>query len=114
MTFAAALAVLDSLVGDPPFERAALEMERLLAEPEQAADHLCEWIDGRPTLALVGRGSARAAAEMGALTLKEAARFPAESVASGTAALEVASPMSAVAVAEAAVTDCVPVAQMGF
>ncbi|HET7428794.1 MAG TPA: SIS domain-containing protein [Gaiellales bacterium] len=80
MTFAAALAVLDALVGDPPFERAALEMERLLAEPEQTADHLCEWIDSRPTLALVGRGSARAAAEMGALTLKEAARFPAESL----------------------------------
>jgi glucosamine--fructose-6-phosphate aminotransferase (isomerizing) len=80
MTFAAALAVLDALVGDPPFERAALEMERLLAGAEQTADHLCEWIDGRPTLALVGRGSARAAAEMGALTLKEAARFPAESL----------------------------------
>jgi glucosamine--fructose-6-phosphate aminotransferase (isomerizing) len=80
MTFAAALGVLDALVGDPPFERAALEMERLLAEPEATADRLCEWIDGRPTLALVGRGSARAAAEMGALTLKEAARFPAESL----------------------------------
>jgi glucosamine--fructose-6-phosphate aminotransferase (isomerizing) len=80
MTFAGALAVLDALVGDPPFERAALEMERMLAEPEATADRLCEWIDGRPTLALVGRGSARAAAEMGALTLKEAARFPAESL----------------------------------
>ena len=80
MTFAGALAVLDALVGDPPFERAALEMERLLAEPEATADRLCEWIDGRPTLALVGRGSARAAAELGALTLKEAARFPAESL----------------------------------
>jgi glucosamine--fructose-6-phosphate aminotransferase (isomerizing) len=80
MTFAGALAVLDALVGDPQFERAALEMERLLAEPEATADRLCEWIDGRPTLALVGRGSARAAAEMGALTLKEAARFPAESL----------------------------------
>jgi hypothetical protein len=33
-------------------------------------------------------------------------------VAPGTAALEVASPLSAVAVAEAAVTDCVPVAQI--
>jgi glutamine---fructose-6-phosphate transaminase (isomerizing) len=80
MTFAGALAVLDALVGDPPFERAALEMERLVAEPEATADRLCAWIDGRPTLALVGRGSARAAAEMGALTLKEAARFPAESL----------------------------------
>ena len=80
MTFVGAMAVLEALTGDPPLERAALEMERLLAEPDAAADHLIAWIDGRPTLALVGRGSARAAAEMGALTLKEAARFPAESM----------------------------------
>jgi glutamine---fructose-6-phosphate transaminase (isomerizing) len=80
MTFVAALAVLDALAGDPQVARAALELERLLADPAATADHLCEWIDGRPTLALVGRGSARAAAEMGALTLKEAARFPAESL----------------------------------
>src|SRR3954449_4606844 len=80
MTFAGAMAVLEALTGDPPLERAALEMERLVAEPDAAADHLSSWIDGRPTLALVGRGSARAAAEMGALTLKEAARFPAESM----------------------------------
>jgi glucosamine--fructose-6-phosphate aminotransferase (isomerizing) len=80
MTFTAALAVLDALLGDPPIERAALEMERLLADPHETADQLCGWIDGRPQLALVGRGSARAAAEMGALTLKEAARFPAESL----------------------------------
>ncbi|HEY0388215.1 MAG TPA: SIS domain-containing protein [Gaiellales bacterium] len=80
MTFAAALAVLDAVTGDPPVERAAREMERLLAEPDALAERLAAWIDGRPTLALVGRGSARAAAEMGALTLKEAARFPAESL----------------------------------
>jgi len=80
MTFVGAMAVLDALTGDPPLERAALEMERLLSEPDAAADQLSAWIDGRPTLALVGRGSARAAAEMGALTLKEAARFPAESL----------------------------------
>jgi glutamine---fructose-6-phosphate transaminase (isomerizing) len=80
MTFAGALAVLEALTGEPPIERAALEMERLLAEPDVTADALSSWIDGRPTLALVGRGSARAAAEMGALTLKEAARFPAESL----------------------------------
>ena len=53
---------------------------RLTAEPERSADEMCAWIDGRPNLALVGRGSARAAAEMGALTLKEAARMPAESL----------------------------------
>ena len=81
MTFVTALAVLDSMVdADPPIERAALELDRLTAEPERSADEMCAWIDGRPNLALVGRGSARAAAEMGALTLKEAARMPAESL----------------------------------
>jgi glucosamine--fructose-6-phosphate aminotransferase (isomerizing) len=80
MTFAAALAILDAIAGDPPVERAAREMERLLSDPDGSAETLAAWIDGRPTLALVGRGGARAAAEMGALTLKEAARFPAESL----------------------------------
>lgn len=81
MTFAAALAVLDTAFRqEAPIERAALEMERVLRDPDGYADDLAGWIDGRPTLALLGRGSARAAAEMGALTLKEAARFPAESL----------------------------------
>ena len=81
MTFVTALAVLDAMVdADPRIERAALELDRLIAEPERSADEMCAWIDGRPNLALVGRGSARAAAEMGALTLKEAARMPAESL----------------------------------
>jgi glutamine---fructose-6-phosphate transaminase (isomerizing) len=81
MTFAAALGMLDAVFGEEaPFERAALELERLLHDPEAEAAQLARWIDGRPTLALLGRGSARAAAEMGALTLKEAARFPAESL----------------------------------
>ncbi len=81
MTFATALAALDAMVeADPPIVRAALELDRLTAQPDRSADELCAWIDGRPNLALVGRGSARAAAEMGALTLKEAARMPAESL----------------------------------
>jgi glutamine---fructose-6-phosphate transaminase (isomerizing) len=81
MTFATALGVLDAAFGDEaPFERTALEMERVLHDPQRRANELAEWIEGRPTLALLGRGSARAAAEMGALTLKEAARFPAESL----------------------------------
>jgi glutamine---fructose-6-phosphate transaminase (isomerizing) len=81
MTFATALGVLDAAFGDDaPFERAALELERVLFAPEEQANELAAWIDGRPTLALLGRGSARAAAEMGALTLKEAARFAAESL----------------------------------
>ena len=52
----------------------------MLDDSERTADDLLGWLGGRPQLALVGRGSARAAAEMGALTLKEAARFPAESL----------------------------------
>jgi glucosamine--fructose-6-phosphate aminotransferase (isomerizing) len=81
MTFATALGVLDAAFGEEaPFERAALEFERVLYDPQKQANELAEWIEGRPNLALLGRGSARAAAEMGALTLKEAARFPAESL----------------------------------
>jgi glucosamine--fructose-6-phosphate aminotransferase (isomerizing) len=81
MTFATALGMLDAIFGgEAPFERAALELERVLYDPLKQADELAEWIEGRPNLALLGRGSARAAAEMGALTLKEAARFPAESL----------------------------------
>jgi len=44
------------------------------------AETLADWLDDRPVLTLLARGGARAAAEMGALTLKEAARFPAESL----------------------------------
>ena len=39
MTFATALAVLDAMVAsDPPIERAALELDRLTAQPERSAD----------------------------------------------------------------------------
>src|SRR5205807_485283 len=60
-----------------------------------------EWPAGRAALALLGRGAARAAAEMGALLMKEVARFPAESLESGQfrhGPLELAGPDLAVVV----------------
>jgi glutamine---fructose-6-phosphate transaminase (isomerizing) len=89
MTFAATLvmmaAVTRALAGQEPVgaadaEAAATCAERLLADPERDAAVLSAWLGERPVLALLGRGESRAAAEMGALTLKEAARFPAESL----------------------------------
>jgi len=43
-------------------------------------DRLAAWHDGRATTVILGRGAARAAAEMGALTLKEAVGIPVESL----------------------------------
>jgi glucosamine--fructose-6-phosphate aminotransferase (isomerizing) len=89
MTFAATLVMMAAatraLSGRDPVpaaeaEAAAAAAERLLRDPEHDARALAEWLGGRPVLALLGRGGSRAAAEMGALTLKEAARFPAESL----------------------------------
>ena len=60
--------------------RAASSIEAMLEGAEEMADRLAGWLEDRPVLALLGRGTARAASEMGALTLKEAARFPAESL----------------------------------
>jgi glucosamine--fructose-6-phosphate aminotransferase (isomerizing) len=93
MTFAASLVMLASvaaaLVGTPApdaasrlareAEAAASALERLLADrslPHELADRL----GGRDSVVLLGRGPARAAAEMGALTLKEAVGMPAESL----------------------------------
>jgi glucosamine--fructose-6-phosphate aminotransferase (isomerizing) len=78
-------ALTRSLAGRDPApaadaEAAAVAAERLLADPERDARALADWLGDRPVLALLGRGESRAAAEMGALTLKEAARFPAESL----------------------------------
>jgi glutamine---fructose-6-phosphate transaminase (isomerizing) len=89
VTFAATLVVMAalsrSLAGREPAPAADAEVaaeaaERLLADPEDTARSLAGWLGARPVLALLGRGESRAAAEMGALTLKEAARFPAESL----------------------------------
>jgi len=55
-------------------------MDALLEHPEDDAAELATWYGERPVVTLLGRGCARAAAEMGALTLKEAARLPAESL----------------------------------
>jgi glucosamine--fructose-6-phosphate aminotransferase (isomerizing) len=86
MTFAATLVMLEAVAAalgassTDGAEAAALEAERLVAGAEAGAEALAAWLDGRPMLTLLARGGARAAAEMGALTLKEAARFPAESL----------------------------------
>lgn len=97
MTFAATLVVLTAIgrvlggAGTPDVdgiagrtardaEAAAAAAARLLAAPEEQAAALERWLDGRRMLTALGRGVARAAAEMGALTLKEAAGFPAESL----------------------------------
>jgi glucosamine--fructose-6-phosphate aminotransferase (isomerizing) len=81
MTFAAALVVLAAIAGDGDRTMdAADRMDALLERPEDDAAELATWYGERPVVTLLGRGCARAAAEMGALTLKEAARFPAESL----------------------------------
>ena len=81
LTFAAALTVLCELAGDDGQALfAAAALERLLRRPQGTAEGLVEWLGDRQTVTVLGRGCARAAAEMGALTLKEAARLPAESM----------------------------------
>jgi glucosamine--fructose-6-phosphate aminotransferase (isomerizing) len=52
-------------------EGAALAAERLLDDPEAEAARLAELLGGRRIMVVLGRGPARAAAEMGALMLKE-------------------------------------------
>ena len=52
-------------------EGAALAAERLLDDPEAYAGELAGMLVGREVMVVLGRGPARAAAEMGALTLKE-------------------------------------------
>lgn len=60
-------------------ELAAAAIERLLAEP-MLADELADWFGAPGTAVILGRGPARAAAEMGALTVKEAVAIPIESL----------------------------------
>jgi glucosamine--fructose-6-phosphate aminotransferase (isomerizing) len=82
MTFAGSLAMLAGICGlsADEIEAAAAALDGLLEHAEVLGSMVEQWLGDRPTLALLGRGTARAAAEMGALTLKEAARFPAESL----------------------------------
>jgi glutamine---fructose-6-phosphate transaminase (isomerizing) len=85
MTFAAAMATLAGLArliaGDgvdtaidrtrTAVEGAALSAERLLDDPQAVAADLEAWHADRKVMAVIGRGPARAATEMGALILKE-------------------------------------------
>jgi len=93
MTFAAALIVVATvsrvLRGEAPMdaasetqrgaEAAAASIEALLARPA-LPDELTAWLGDRPHSVILARGPARAAAEMGALTLKEAVGLPIESL----------------------------------
>jgi len=60
-------------------ERAAVSIERLLAT-EGLGDEVLAWLGPREDVVVLGRGPARAAAEMAALTLKEAVGLPAEAL----------------------------------
>jgi glucosamine--fructose-6-phosphate aminotransferase (isomerizing) len=93
MTFAAALVALSAigsiLAGTPveatlartesETELAAATIERLLAD-RSLAEELAARLGPRAVTVVLGRGPARAAAEMGALTLKEAVGLAVESL----------------------------------
>jgi glutamine---fructose-6-phosphate transaminase (isomerizing) len=93
MTFAASLVVLAAIgrtfaehapaatVEALPTQAdlAAASIEHLLADRE-LPERLARWLGDRTTLVILGRGPARAAAEMGALTIKEAVGMPVESL----------------------------------
>jgi glutamine---fructose-6-phosphate transaminase (isomerizing) len=93
MTFAAALVVLAAvgrvLSGTPAADVvrdltkgagvAAVAIEGVLSRAA-LADEIALWLGDRRTSVILGRGPARAAAEMGALTLKEAVGMPIESL----------------------------------
>jgi len=79
MTFGAALVVLATRV-DMDAGAAADAVEAVLDTVKDRAGQLRAWLGDRPILTLLARGAGRAASEMGALTLKEAARFPAEAM----------------------------------
>jgi glucosamine--fructose-6-phosphate aminotransferase (isomerizing) len=94
VTFAGALVTLACLArvlagGDPgesaerteaDADQAAGAAGRLVARPEALGDQLLRWHAGRAATVLLGRGPARASAEMGALLLKETAGLPAEAL----------------------------------
>ncbi len=88
MTFDATLVLLRELaiaLGAPAtapevYPAAAAAVAERVAGGELWAEQLGSWLGDRSSLAIMARGHGRPAAEMGALTLKEAARFPAESL----------------------------------
>jgi glucosamine--fructose-6-phosphate aminotransferase (isomerizing) len=82
-------------------DRTATAAETLLSAHTQLTNELRSWLGDHSVLALLGRGSARAASEMGSLLLKEAARFPAESLETAQfrhGPLELTGPKAAVAI----------------
>jgi glucosamine--fructose-6-phosphate aminotransferase (isomerizing) len=124
LTFGAAMAILSAMAlvaaGEAPettvtkvqtaADLAAATADKLLQRQPELTRELREWLGDHSVLALLGRGSARAATEMGALLLKEAARFPAESFETAQfrhGPLELAGPQAAVAIVatEAMTTD---------
>jgi glucosamine--fructose-6-phosphate aminotransferase (isomerizing) len=93
MTFAASLVTLGAFAkaaADAPIDRvvedvgsaaaAAAEVIHDLVDRPELPDRLVAWHGGRPFTVVLGRGAARAAAEMSALTLKEAVGMAAESL----------------------------------
>jgi glucosamine--fructose-6-phosphate aminotransferase (isomerizing) len=97
MTFAATLVVLDAVArmlaaGSTPdittivatvladAEGAATAAEILVADRASVTATMVDWAGDRPNLVVLGRGVARAAAEMAALTIKEVAGAPAEAL----------------------------------
>jgi glucosamine--fructose-6-phosphate aminotransferase (isomerizing) len=97
MTFAAALTVLAALAEvagghavaeildllDRAAARTAEAIEHLVGQEDAVGEALTPRIAHRPSVVLLGRGHARAASEMGALTLKEAAGVQAEAIEGG-------------------------------
>lgn len=92
-TFVPLRALVAVILGSPDkawrheVERTALQARQaadaaawMLRSPEELADDLMTWMNGRRSLAILGRGVARGAAETSALVLKEAARFPVEAL----------------------------------
>jgi glutamine---fructose-6-phosphate transaminase (isomerizing) len=69
----------DDLAGAADAAGRAAE-DLLTDDPPEPAGRIWSWFGGRPMLVTLGRGRARAASEMGALVLKEAAMFPAEAL----------------------------------
>jgi len=93
VTFAAALVAMAGTTAAIAGDAATVLSERLLERADLAAtalerivgdatiaDRVATWFGDRETLVVLGRGPARAAAEMGALTIKEAVGMPVESL----------------------------------
>jgi len=93
MTFAAALTMLGALARAVAGEEIpaavatnAREADRVATAIEDLVvdghlpEHLASWHGGRATTVILGRGTGRAAAEMGALTVKEAVGMPIEAL----------------------------------